>query len=355
MRSDIRAKSSREMRKENAFLWTRLQESEELVRAIRHGEIDALFTAHDCGGRILTVGRADSAHRTLVEAMSEGAAVLIDKGIVIYCNGRLADMLKAPLERVIGCSLFDFIAAEERESVASLVGKGKSASCRVDTTFCRSDGTTGPVQLSLSPMLSEGLATTCVVVTDLTARNLAREELRNLSLIDELTGLSNRRAFLAVAQPHLTLARRLQTEVVLVFLDLDEFKAINDRLGHQQGDHALMDVANLLRNTYRESDIIARLGGDEFVVLAAGSSEMTMDTLAARLQTNLEVLNGTGQRPYRLAMSVGMVRCECENPKPIAELLLLADAAMYEQKRAKRDAQARGADASPYLSVELPA
>jgi diguanylate cyclase (GGDEF)-like protein len=183
-------------------------------------------------------------------------------------------------------------------------------------------------------MRIQGLTGICVVVTDLTDRKRS-EALATLSLTDELTGLSNRRGFFTLAQSQLTLARRLHTEVALVFLDLDDFKTINDTFGHGNGDRALVDFAGLLKNTYRESDIIARLGGDEFAVLAAGTPEMSMLTLDDRLQKNLNAFNAAGHRPYQLRMSVGMVRCDYENPLPVPDLLALADAAMYEQKRGK--------------------
>jgi diguanylate cyclase (GGDEF)-like protein/PAS domain S-box-containing protein len=328
-------RTKRALQAENQDLLSRLAEAEEVLRAIRAGQVDAILVAGEQGERVLTLGAMESAHRVLVEAMNEGAAVLEAAGTVLYCNGRLSAMLKMPLQRVMGSSLLRFIAPDDQDHVARSLRQGWSEVRLLDSAFCRGDGTTAPVQLSLSPVEIDGSRGICVVATDLTARNLARDALIDLSLRDELTGLSNRRGFLTLAQQQLTLARRLETEVVLVFLDLDGFKAINDTLGHEQGDRALADVAALLKNTYRESDIIARLGGDEFAILAAGTSDMSMDTLAARFGTNLNAFNRDAQRAYQLCISVGMVRCDHARPLPISDLLMLADQAMYEQKRLK--------------------
>jgi PAS domain S-box-containing protein len=108
--------------------------------------------------------------------------------------------------------------------------------------------------------------------------------LRNLSLTDELTGLCNRRGFLALAEQHLKLARRLRRSVCLVFADLDDLKQINDTLGHQCGDEALVKTAEVLRETFRHSDILGRLGGDEFMALAMEDSKQTPAKILNRLR-----------------------------------------------------------------------
>ncbi len=303
------------------------------VHAICRGEADAPLAANH-RAHLLPLGRNESFDRVFVEAMNEGAALLREEGTVLHCNGRLSAMLKASPDRIMGSPIFGFIAPQDVDSVARSLRQCRTENCSVETRFRWEGVTTGPVKLSFSPMRIQGLTGICVVVTDLTDRKRT-EALASLSLTDELTGLSNRRGFLTLAQSQLTLARRLHTQVALVFLDLDDFKSINDTFGHGIGDRALVDFADVLKNTYRESDIIARLGGDEFAVLAAGTPEMNMMTLDDRLQKNLDAFNAAGHRPYQLCMSVGMVRCDYENPLPVTDLLALADAAMYEQKRGK--------------------
>jgi diguanylate cyclase (GGDEF)-like protein len=159
------------------------------------------------------------------------------------------------------------------------------------------------------------------------------EELRALSLVDDLTGLNNRRGFLALAEQQIKFARRNSRELVLLFVDMDDFKQINDRHGHQAGDVALQRAARVLRATFRDSDIIARLGGDEFVVLAADTG--TSASIVERLRKALVERNQSEAYPYTLSFSVGAARFDPDDPPTIQELLHMADAMLYEQKRAR--------------------
>jgi diguanylate cyclase (GGDEF)-like protein len=163
------------------------------------------------------------------------------------------------------------------------------------------------------------------------------EELRALSLIDDLTQLNNRRGFLALAQQQIKLARRNKRELVLLFVDMDDFKQINDKFGHQQGDVALQRAGRVLRATFRDSDIIARLGGDEFVVLAADTG--TSAQIVERLRHELALRNDKDGFPYTLSFSVGAARFDPEDPPTIEELLHMADSMLYEQKRQRRHPQ----------------
>ncbi|MBK8230775.1 MAG: diguanylate cyclase [Candidatus Eisenbacteria bacterium] len=256
-----RHRSRRDLENEIGALRQRLGESEEILRAIRAGEVDAILVADDAGERILTVEGADSAFRVLVEAMNEGAAILRECGTLTYCNGRLAAMLKSPLELVMGQPLIEFIASPDRPAWRALLDRHHAAGCTGTVALLCTDGSTLPVQLSLSAMQVHGHQSVCLVATDLTEHIRTEEELRSLSLVDALTGLYNRRGFFTLAEQQLKLARRIDGQLQLVFADLDDLKLINDRLGHDEGDRALMDVAAILRTTFRESDTIARLGG----------------------------------------------------------------------------------------------
>jgi diguanylate cyclase (GGDEF)-like protein len=162
------------------------------------------------------------------------------------------------------------------------------------------------------------------------------EELRALSLTDQLTGLNNRRGFFALADQQLKIARRAGWETVVLFGDVDNFKEINDRLGHKEGDRALVDIANILRTTFRESDIIGRLGGDEFAILATGPAQGSALQLGPRFQQNLEQLNDQEGRSYKLGLSLGTAICNCDNKCSVEDLIHQADKMMYASKRAKR-------------------
>lgn len=160
--------------------------------------------------------------------------------------------------------------------------------------------------------------------------------LRAMSLVDDLTGLYNRRGFLFLAQQQLKIADRMKRGMLLLFADLDDMKRINDALGHREGDLALIETANILNETFREADIIARIGGDEFAIMTVEAHKDSAELLTARLRDNLNTSNATENRRYKLSISVGIARYDSESPCAIDELMARADALMYKQKQAKQ-------------------
>ena len=165
--------------------------------------------------------------------------------------------------------------------------------------------------------------------------------LRSLSLIDDLTGLYNRRGFSDLGEQYLKLARRSGRGVTMVYLDLDRFKTINDSLGHHVGDRALIKVADILRATFRRSDIIARLGGDEFGVLALEAADESSETLVERLRERVIDYNESSPEPYQLSVSIGMAHHDDDPRVRLEDLVAEADSAMYREKHGKRAAALR--------------
>jgi diguanylate cyclase (GGDEF)-like protein len=164
----------------------------------------------------------------------------------------------------------------------------------------------------------------------------SEEALLALSLRDELTGLYNRRGFLTLAEQQLKVATRARKGLLMIFVDLDGMKDINDALGHRQGDSALVDTARILKKTFRESDIIARYGGDEFIILSLETPESGIELFELRLKEHLEYHTRHESRPYTLSLSTGFARYDPENPLSIEDLLFEADRIMYEQKNGKK-------------------
>jgi two-component system, cell cycle response regulator len=165
-----------------------------------------------------------------------------------------------------------------------------------------------------------------------------QEEMRSLLLRDELTGLYNRRGFFTLVEYLLKMAKRQDRGMFMLYADLDNLKQINDAYGHQEGDLALIETANLLAKNYRESDIIARIGGDEFVVISAGTPGDCIDTILKRLQQTLEAYNAKrSRRPYALSISAGIAFYDPANPCSIDELLAQGDRSMYGHKRHKQN------------------
>ncbi len=176
-------------------------------------------------------------------------------------------------------------------------------------------------------------------------RNQLRMALRSMSLVDELTGLYNRRGFVTLARQQLKMADRMNRRVAQVFVDLDGLKWINDNFGHGEGDHTLIETAELLRDVFRESDIIARIGGDEFVVLALEETEPADEVFAARLRAAVTRHNTRTRRVYPLAISIGVATYDPADPCALDELMQRADRLMYVEKRGKRQSPAMGIEA----------
>jgi diguanylate cyclase (GGDEF)-like protein len=166
-------------------------------------------------------------------------------------------------------------------------------------------------------------------------RHRLTSALRSLSLIDDLTGLYNRRGFIDLGEQHLKLARRTARPVILVFLDVDRLKAINDTWGHHMGDKALVGIAEILRDTFRQSDILARMGGDEFAVMVLETTEGNQLEFIHRLRDKVDQTNERTPEPYQLSVSLGTAMFEGGDGRSLADLLHEADRAMYEEKRKK--------------------
>ncbi len=167
-------------------------------------------------------------------------------------------------------------------------------------------------------------------------RHRSRRELRTQSLRDDMTGLYNRRGFLALADQHLKLADRGHHDLWLLFCDLDDLKEVNDTYGHYEGDRAIASAARILRETLRDTDLVARIGGDEFTVLLLDDSGKAAAHVLARLKENFETYNRQSDHPWRLSMCMGVARRDPRSGMTLAEMLAEADRALYDQKHARR-------------------
>lgn len=200
---------------------------------------------------------------------------------------------------------------------------------------------TGPLGYLIKPFEETDLRCAIEVAIHKHRADLARRELEerlrrsaeNLSLIDELTQLKNRRGFFELAEQALQIARREQHTMALFFMDLNGLKQINDTLGHMTGDDALRDTASVLRHTFRGSDIVARFGGDEFLALAHVNSELDIETLCSRLREHLREFNAARSRPYQVDLSIGATLIGDPAHEDLEAFIARADEAMYREKR----------------------
>jgi diguanylate cyclase (GGDEF)-like protein len=161
------------------------------------------------------------------------------------------------------------------------------------------------------------------------------DETRISSLTDDLTQLYNRRAFRVLTEQQILIAERIHHSVLLFYIDVDKFKHINDTFGHAEGDTLLIELASILKCTFRESDIIARIGGDEFAVLSMEIGPESSDLLLERLNANIEKKNKKENNATELSVSVGISRYNMNESDSVASLLDRADKDMYARKTNK--------------------
>ncbi len=178
-----------------------------------------------------------------------------------------------------------------------------------------------------------------------TLRRIAQSNalLESLSLVDDLTGLYNRKGFFALAEHRVKLADRSGAHFSIAFVDFDGLKRINDTFGHQEGNRALVDTANVLRECFRESDILARIGGDEFAIFIADAEESQIDGIESRIQQGLATCNSAAGRRYRLSFSTGIVPSGGQKTSDLETLLAMADTLMYQQKSNRQCSRDEGA------------
>jgi diguanylate cyclase (GGDEF)-like protein len=198
----------------------------------------------------------------------------------------------------------------------------------------RSYGTLFVMALGLLALV---LASSLQAHRSMQERARAEERLRQLSLTDDLTGVYNRRGFLALAEQQTRVANRDRKPMMVISVDLDGLKGINDTFGHKAGDAAIAETSQILRESFRNADLVARMGGDEFsILLTGGEAEFDTEKLDRRLQEIVEKHNRTNDRQYGVSLSAGFARLDAAGTDTFEEWLHLADTMMYEQKRKKK-------------------
>jgi diguanylate cyclase (GGDEF)-like protein/PAS domain S-box-containing protein len=293
----------------------------------------------------LALARSEAILQGVVRHLPNGAVLLFDRDLrYLMADGELlCGSVGLSREALVGRTLFEVsspmtILISEQHYRDALAGKTSTFEMvRHDKTFAL---TTVPVRDGRGEVTA-GMAMIYDVTEHKRAEALVRREAaenRTRALRDELTGLYNRRGFLEVAGQQLSQAQRSGKPALLFFVDLNGMKLINDHLGHEQGDRALIETADVLRVTFRGSDVIARLGGDEFVALLPDGDAAQLTQFTERVQRELESRNSDPNRTFRLSASIGAAAFDPAKPESIEALLAEADARMYEQKKSRRPA-----------------
>jgi len=277
--------------------------------------------------------------RLIIETASYAFIGMDPEGLVIDWNQRAVETFGWERSEVIGKLLADLIipTAQREHHAAGLrhylrTGEGPLLSKRVEVAALHRDGREFPVMLTIWPVTSGGSVRFNALVDDITGRKQLEDQLRHQALHDSLTGLANRVLFADRVQHALERAEREQDRpVAVLFLDLDDFKTINDGLGHAVGDELLTAVGERLRSAIRSDDTAARLGGDEFGILIENAMSIDLAGAAGRI---LEAI----ARPYdlhgKLVSTTASMGVTISGPHGLSpeELLRNADLAMYLAK-----------------------
>ena len=281
----------------------------------------------------------------ILNAVGEGIFGLDDQNHVTFVNPAALAMLGYEQHEVVGASLHEIIHLHRQDGEmfpladCPIYAASQDGIVRKGTeTFWRKNGVGFPVRYTSTPIVEDyEILGAVVAFADITERRKMEEKLRETALSDELTGLFNRRGFMTLADKLIKISARDKTDLLLIYVDFDNMKWINDTLGHAAGDQALVETATLLGDTFRLADVVARLGGDEFVILCTDNSALgNEETIRNRLNENIANANTMPTRQYPLSLSVGVGRYEHLAPCSIDELIRRADRAMYENKENKK-------------------
>jgi diguanylate cyclase (GGDEF)-like protein len=168
-------------------------------------------------------------------------------------------------------------------------------------------------------------------------RNRAEVELRNLLLIDELTGLYNRRGFVTFGEQYMKLSQRTNEGLILIFADLENFKHVKETFGSHESDLALIRTSKTLRDTFRKSDIIGHIGADYFAIMTMETSRDRIEIITKRLQDKLAAYNAQTTSRYKLMMSFGLAYFDprADHAMTIEDLMTKADEALIAQRNSK--------------------
>jgi len=264
-------------------------------------------------------------------------------GKYTFASPVIEKILGHTCEEVIGRHFYDFFHPDDRDQLkmeALEAFSNKQSFRNFINRNIHKNGSTVWLSTSGIPIIDNGeLLGYRGADMDITDRKILEERLREAAITDELTSLLNRRGFYTLAKQQCKIADRNKRKISLLYADLDNLKIINDELGHNEGDQAIVDIANILLKTFRESDIIGRIGGDEFAVLLTEISEPNNEKIIIdHIMDNLRFHNDKiADRKYKLSVSIGIAQYDPAYRCNIDELIALADKHMYEQKSLKKN------------------
>jgi len=270
---------------------------------------------------------------------SPEAIVYVDeKGIILNINPRFTDLFGYSLEEIKGRNLDDGMIhpSDKLEEGKRLTKRSSKGYFNYETVRKKKDGTLFPVSISGADIKIDGQIKALVATyIDNTERKILEEKLEKLAYFDVLTGCYARGYGLSLFEQQMKSAQRHKTSILLLYVDLDGLKYINDTFGHKEGDKALKETAKFFKSTLRDVDIVCRMGGDEFLMVFPDSSLNDIPIIKERITIRLKELN-KNFNPYKISFSIGFSCYNPSNPLSIKELIKIADENMYEEKKRKK-------------------
>jgi diguanylate cyclase (GGDEF)-like protein/PAS domain S-box-containing protein len=298
-------------------------------------------------------GGFDGALADAIDRGRFGVVLLSEDGRVLRANGAACELLSAEEPELIGRPLADLVHPDDRgwtKAELDLVPAGAIKRFRHEVRLL--DSPSGEVwsELNVRPVSDCGEVRAVAMLEDARDRPVHEAELRKLADTDPLTELLNRRRFGSELDQHLERCRRYGTRGALLMIDIDRLKQINGRGGHLAGDRAIVGTATLLRSQLRSSDLIARVGGDEFAVLLPDAIGEQATAVAKAILSAARAAAQHDAEPFALSIGAAAI---VDPEISASSLIAMADAALYEVKRAGGDGLANVADDSRPEAAEF--
>jgi diguanylate cyclase (GGDEF)-like protein/PAS domain S-box-containing protein len=299
--------------------------------------------------QVATALERKKAEETLQKSQQEFASLFMnspealiyvdEKDTILNINPRFTKLFGYTLEEIKGRNLDDgmIYPSDKLEEGKGLTKRLSKGYFNYETIRKRKDGTLFPVSISGSSIKIDGQIKGLIATyIDITERKRLEKKLEKLAHFDVLTGCYARGYGLSLFERQIKSAQRHKTSILLLYLDLDRLKYINDTFGHKEGDKALKEAAKFFKSTLREVDIICRMGGDEFLLIFPDSSLNDVPLIKERITNKLKELNENLNKPYKISFSIGLSCYNPSNPLFIEELIKIADEKMYEEKKKKK-------------------
>ena len=280
----------------------------------------------------------------IINTVADPIFVKNDKHQWIVMNDALCAFMGLPREKLIGKSDFDFFPKEEAKifwkTDDEVFATGIENINEEKLTNNCGDKHVISTKKSVFIHPDTGQKFLVGVIRDITRtkrieKKLQKvtEELKELAVTDEMTGLANRRQFYNIAEHVLSKAKRNKKGILVLFADMDKLKHINDKYGHLEGDSSIVEIASILKDTLRESDVIARMGGDEFVILLSDVTSTCGEKAIERLNKAMQLRNLKHHTKYQLSLSIGYAFAAHDDDSTVEDLIDKSDKSMYEQKK----------------------